>query len=46
MITYPKDEIENQLIGELSHDLTIGDPNQFHNHTFMGEKSIFIFKNE
>jgi hypothetical protein len=41
MITYPEDEIETQLIGELSHDLTIGDPNQVHYHTFIRENSIF-----
>jgi hypothetical protein len=42
MITYPEDEIENQLIGELSHDLTIGDPNRFHNHTFVW-KTLFLY---
>jgi hypothetical protein len=43
-ITYPEDEIGNQLIGELSHDLTIGDPNQVHNHTFIGKLYFYIFK--
>lgn len=42
MMTYPEDEIENQLTGELSHDLTIGDSNQFHNHTFIGE-NLFLY---
>lgn len=42
MMTYPEDEIENQLTGELSHDLMIGDSNQFHNHTFIGE-NLFLY---
>jgi hypothetical protein len=46
MMTYPEDEIENQLTGELSHYLTIGDSNQFHKSHIHREKSIFIFKNE
>jgi hypothetical protein len=46
MMTYPEDEIENQLTGELSHDLTIGDSNQFHKSHIHRGKSIFIFKNK